>query len=94
MAVSNKRYVWQTGKNLFEILNQLPNFGVGRIVTLGRWQHFTPERPSYYKITRVKLDCSKEVRIDSHIHSILDRNFSSLLIHFSTLTRLASIQLL
>ncbi|XP_071813886.1 small ribosomal subunit protein mS34-like [Apostichopus japonicus] len=60
MAVSNKRYVWQTGKNLFEILNQLPNFGVGRIVTLGRWQHFTPERPSYYKITRVKLDCSKE----------------------------------
>lgn len=60
MAATGFRYVWSTGKNLLDILNQLPNFGLGRVVTLGRWQHFSRDRPSYYKITKVKVDCSEK----------------------------------
>lgn len=48
---------WRTGKCLFDILNQLPNFGVGRIVTRTRWQHLRPDTPSYFRITRVKVNC-------------------------------------
>ncbi|XP_001178245.1 28S ribosomal protein S34, mitochondrial [Strongylocentrotus purpuratus] len=48
---------WRTGKSLFDLLNQLPNFGVGRIVTRTRWQHWRPDQPSYIRITRVKVDC-------------------------------------
>ncbi|XP_072043775.1 small ribosomal subunit protein mS34-like [Amphiura filiformis] len=50
---------WRTGKNLFDLLSQLPNFGVGRIVTRGKWLHQFPNEPCYYRITRVKVDCTK-----------------------------------
>ncbi|XP_033630782.1 28S ribosomal protein S34, mitochondrial-like [Asterias rubens] len=54
------RHTWHTGKNLFSILTELPNFGVGRIVTRRRWvQMYPKEEPSYYKITRVKIDCTR-----------------------------------
>lgn len=51
---------WRTGKNLFDILSALPNFGVGRIVTRGKWEHdFPSSEPCYFKITRVKVDCTQ-----------------------------------
>ncbi|XP_071501628.1 small ribosomal subunit protein mS34-like [Diadema antillarum] len=56
MAVAHA-HPWRTGKSLFDILTQLPKFGVGRVVTRTRWQHLWPDQPSYYRITRVKIDC-------------------------------------
>lgn len=57
--VSNIRYIGNydinaEGKFLWEILCQLRNFGVGRIVTKNEWERKWPKQPSYLKIVQVK----------------------------------------
>ncbi|XP_077980696.1 small ribosomal subunit protein mS34-like [Glandiceps talaboti] len=47
-----------TGKSLFNICTSCPRLGVGRMVTRKRWNLLYPE-PSYYTITRVRIDCSR-----------------------------------
>ncbi|EGT51950.1 hypothetical protein CAEBREN_04842 [Caenorhabditis brenneri] len=42
------------GKFLFEILSQLRNFGVGRLVTKNEWTRKWPNNPSYMKILRAE----------------------------------------
>lgn len=42
------------GKVLFEILAQLRNFGIGRIVTKNEWLRRWPAQPSYLKIRKVE----------------------------------------
>ncbi|XP_022108405.1 28S ribosomal protein S34, mitochondrial-like [Acanthaster planci] len=54
------RHVWFTGKNLINILTELPNYGIGRLVTRRRWTMLFPENePCYLKVTRVKIDCTR-----------------------------------
>ncbi|XP_070579472.1 small ribosomal subunit protein mS34-like [Ptychodera flava] len=47
-----------TGKNLFNICTECHRLGVGRVVTRRRWNLLYPE-PSYYVITRVRIDCGR-----------------------------------
>jgi len=42
------------GKVLFEILTQLKNFGVGRVVTKNEWIRRWPQQPSYCIIRKVE----------------------------------------
>jgi len=42
------------GKILFEILTQLRNFGIGRIVTKNEWMRRWPAQPSYLVIRKVE----------------------------------------
>lgn len=43
---------WQCGKTLWEIIGNLKDYGVGRLVTRGTWQHY--EQPSFLKIIKAE----------------------------------------
>uniref|UniRef100_A0A5S6QZX0 28S ribosomal protein S34, mitochondrial n=1 Tax=Trichuris muris TaxID=70415 RepID=A0A5S6QZX0_TRIMR len=47
------------GKYLFEILAQLRDFGVGRMVTKGAWRRRWPEEPSYCVIKKVEPEMDR-----------------------------------
>lgn len=46
------------GKTLWEILGNLKNFGVGRLVT--RWDYAKYEEPSFMKIVHVDAEAVRE----------------------------------
>ncbi|VDM11011.1 unnamed protein product [Wuchereria bancrofti] len=62
--IPNIRYIGNydinaEGKFLWEILCQLRNLGIGRIVTKNEWARKWPKQPSYLKIVQVKwINCS------------------------------------
>ncbi|KFD46182.1 hypothetical protein M514_20006 [Trichuris suis] len=47
------------GKYLFEILAQLRDFGVGRMVTKGSWRRRWPEQPSYCVIRKAEPEMDR-----------------------------------
>uniref|UniRef100_A0A1I7T8G2 Metallophosphoesterase n=1 Tax=Caenorhabditis tropicalis TaxID=1561998 RepID=A0A1I7T8G2_9PELO len=47
------------GKFLFEILSQLRNFGVGRLVTKNEWARKWPDSPSFVKILRAEPEMDR-----------------------------------
>ncbi|XP_002735264.1 small ribosomal subunit protein mS34-like [Saccoglossus kowalevskii] len=49
-----------TGNNLFNVCMKCPKFGIGRIATRQRWTLLYPNEPSYFQITRVKIDPSRK----------------------------------
>lgn len=50
------------GKTLWEIVGNLKNFGVGRLVT--RWNYDKYEEPSFYKIVHVEAETHRERKFD------------------------------
>ncbi|XP_033120314.1 28S ribosomal protein S34, mitochondrial-like [Anneissia japonica] len=47
------------GRRLFEILNTLPDYGIGRVFTRTSWLSKFPDEPSYIRITSVTVDTEK-----------------------------------
>lgn len=74
------KYIGRTtdfkGKTLWEILGNLKNYGVGRIVTRSRFERY-PE-PSYFKILKVETLASPvqpSVEVWMFKYSFIKKNF-------------------